>query len=208
MLLPLTILAFLIGSIPCGYLVGRFSGVDIREHGSGNIGATNANRVLGKSAGLTTLICDIFKGSLTAWIALAVGVVSPFDEARDFAAFMGFMALLGHCFSPFLNFKGGKGVATGLGAFMVVAPFQTAISVAVFAIVLKFGNYVSLASITAALTIPVLLILGIGDSDRTLTAISVLTTALIIYRHKTNILRLRDGGESKFKNNQAEPSAQ
>ncbi|MFN8390650.1 MAG: glycerol-3-phosphate 1-O-acyltransferase PlsY [Bdellovibrionota bacterium] len=198
--LPIAIIAFLLGSIPTGYLVGKLHGVDIRTQGSGNTGATNAVRVLGKKAGLITLFCDVFKGVVAVWLGyLFPNTVGPLSE-HDFAAALGVIALFGHCYSPFLNFKGGKGVATGCGVFWVVAPFQTSIAMAIFGMVLKATRYVSLSSICAAISIPLLLFFSQESANNRIVAIlASITAALIVLRHKDNIKRLSAGKEPKFK---------
>jgi acyl phosphate:glycerol-3-phosphate acyltransferase len=184
------IFAYLLGSIPFGVLLAKFKGVDLRQHGSGNIGATNVNRTLGKTAGILTLFGDCGKGYLAAWVA------GQLLEAQWGVAVAGLMAFLGHVFSIFLKFKGGKGVATGLGVFLYLIPGAGLSSIGVFAVSLAFTRYVSVSSILAAISIPWL---GIyfqapGPSIYVATAAAIITAI----RHHENIQRLVDGTESKF----------
>lgn len=183
-------LAYLLGSIPFGVMLAKFRRVDLRQHGSGNIGATNVARTLGKTAGILTLLGDCGKGYLAVWIA------GQLLEAQWAVAVAGLMAFLGHVFSIFLKFKGGKGVATGLGIFLYLIPWAGLTSIGVFAISLAFTRYVSVSSIVAAISIPWL---GIyfqapGPSIYVATAAAIITTL----RHRENIQRLVDGTESKF----------
>jgi len=189
-------LAFFIGSIPSGFIVGKIYGVDIRRHGSGNTGATNAGRILGKKAGLITLACDVIKGFLALMLA-SLFPMNIFPTNREFAAFLGICALFGHCFSPFLHFRGGKGVATGGGVFLALAPLQTAIALGLFAISLRWLRFVSLSSMIAAVTVPLLLVLSADESNRRLAPFAAICSMLIIYRHRANIARLRAGTEPR-----------
>ena len=194
----LLIAAFLIGSVPSGFLVGKLRGVDIREHGSGNVGATNAGRVMGKRAGFITLGCDVIKGIVALWLAS----FAPQDAllagttTRDLSAILGLTALVGHCYSPFLKFRGGKGVATGAGVFLMLAPVETSIALGIFAVLLKWKGYVSLSSCIAAASVPLLLWIG-PVSEPVVAGAATAAAALIIYRHKANIERLRAGKEPK-----------
>ncbi|MEO2083751.1 MAG: glycerol-3-phosphate 1-O-acyltransferase PlsY [Desulfurobacteriaceae bacterium] len=185
-------LSFLLGSIPFGYVVGRLQGVDVRKHGSGNIGATNVSRVLGKKWGAFVLILDSLKGAIPVLTCKLLG----FPE--ELQIFSGLSAVLGHCFSPFLKFRGGKGVATGLGAFLIISPQVTLVSLVVFLIVFFLTRYVSLSSITAALSYPVAFKLIERPSD--LSSLLVLVTAgIIVAKHHANIIRLLRGEEKKYK---------
>jgi glycerol-3-phosphate acyltransferase PlsY len=152
---------FVSGSIPFGLILGRARGIDIRDHGSGNIGATNVARVLGWKIGLLAFVLDVAKGLVP--VALAGIVMDTFGKpvvpTHDALAWLGVMTtpVLGHCFSPFLKFKGGKGVATGLGALVAVAPAMSLaglVGLCVFILVLRLTRYVSVSSIVAALSIP------------------------------------------------------
>lgn len=193
LLLPL---AFLLGSIPFGYLLFRWrTGGDIRRSGSGNIGATNVLRTAGKKLGILTLLLDAFKGWLALWLALHWG----HNPAVLVAACL-LLVIGGHIFSPWLQGRGGKGVATALGAFLALAPEALAGAVVVFLIVLAFWRYVSLASICACVALPLLLLISMhaGDIAPVIVAVAAAVAALVIYRHKANLGRLRQGTESRL----------
>ncbi len=184
------LLAYLMGSIPCGILVAKTKNINIREHGSGNIGATNIARTLGKKEGIITLLGDSLKGILALWLS------SFFLNSPSELAFIGFMAFSGHLFSIFLKFKGGKGVATGLGVFLYLTPFAALSAIIVFAITLLICRYVSLGSMLGALSLPTVgIILGV---HQTYIIAGFLTATLIIFKHRENISRLLEGTESKF----------
>ena len=182
--------AYLLGSIPFGVLLAKFRRVDLRQHGSGNIGATNVARTLGKTAGILTLLGDCGKGYLAVWVA---GLLL---EAQWGVAVAGLMAFLGHVFSVFLKFKGGKGVATGLGVFLYLMPGAGLSSIGVFVVSLAFTRYVSVSSILAAISIPWFGIYfgATGPSVYVATAAAIITAI----RHHENIQRLVDGKEAKF----------
>ncbi|SMO70916.1 acyl-phosphate glycerol-3-phosphate acyltransferase [Balnearium lithotrophicum] len=185
------LVSFLLGSIPFGYIVGRIKGVDVRKYGSGNIGATNVSRVLGKKYGALVLFLDALKGALPVLILKYSGF------SAELQVFSGLSAILGHCFSPFLSFRGGKGVATGLGAFLVISPKITLLAFTVFLIVFFTTRYVSLSSITAALSYPVLY--KILDKPSELSFIFVsLSSLVIVLKHYSNIKRLLKGEEKKY----------
>ena len=204
--LLLLLSSFIIGSIPTGYLIGRALGKDIRAEGSGNTGATNAARTLGKKAGVLTLVADTLKGALAALLPFFVkigqlkwGSASP-EDLIDIQSSLGFAAILGHCYSPFLKFKGGKGVATSLGVFLVVAPSTTLVAAVVFLVIVKLTSYVSLGSIAAVATFAILISSQFIQTFNGLTVfLSILTAGLIISRHKENIRRLINKTESKFR---------
>ena len=187
----LLICAYLLGSVPTGLLLARAFGVNIRESGSGNIGATNVYRTLGKKVGILTLVGDCLKGLIPVLIAKWLGLPDAWVAAIGLAAF------LGHVYTIFLGFKGGKGVATALGVFLGCAPLSLLGALAVFVLVLYKWRYVSAASIAAAAVIPVAVTLTTGRPE--LIAMSCLIAALVIFRHRENIARLRAGTESKFK---------
>ncbi len=183
-------LAYLLGSIPFGVVLAKLKRVDLRQHGSGNIGATNVSRTLGKTAGILTLLGDCGKGYLAVWIA------GQLLEAQWAVAVAGLMAFLGHVFSVFLKFKGGKGVATGLGVFLYLIPWAGLASIGVFAVFFIFTRYVSVSSLLAAISIPGF---GIyfqapGPSIYVATAATIITA----FRHRENIQRLVAGTEDKF----------
>ena len=186
---------FLIGSIPVGYLIARCKGVDIRRHGSGNVGATNVGRTLGKSAGIITLILDAAKGAIATLLPLYLYS----EQAPILAPTVGFCAILGHCFSPFLRFRGGKGVATSLGVFLILTPSAALAAVAVFAAVALSSGYVSLGSIIGAWAVPLTVALGEkGPGQLKLLLVGVASALLIAVKHRTNISRLRRREESRY----------
>jgi glycerol-3-phosphate acyltransferase PlsY len=194
-------LAYLLGSIPFGYLLVRLrGGGDVREAGSGGTGATNVTRRAGKAAGVLTLLLDALKGA--AAVLLARAVLGAGAEWWVCAAAVG--AVLGHVFPVWLRFHGGKGVATGLGVFLVLAPLATLCALAVFAAVVRTWRYVSLGSITAAVVLPpaVWTLGALGISDRAavpVLAVAALGAALIIFMHRANIGRLLRGEENRLK---------
>jgi len=185
------LLSFLLGSIPFGYLIGKLKGVDVRSYGSGNIGATNVSRVLGKKYGLFVLFLDALKGAAAVLIARAIGLPT---ECQVLA---GISAIAGHCFSPWLGFKGGKGVATALGAFLVISPKTTLVAFLIFLAVLLTTRYVSLSSITAALSYPLLYRVFEKPSSFSFIVVS-LGALLIVAKHRSNVKRLLKGEEKKF----------
>lgn len=192
----LSLLAYFSGSIPSGVWIGKtFKGIDIRTVGSKNSGATNAYRNLGAIYGIMTLVIDALKGYLPLLVASKMGV------SEKYIVVIGLIAILGHSFSCFLNFKGGKGVATSLGVFLFLAPKAIGIATLGFLIVVFFTRYVSLSSITAAIILPIMtMILPAKDGvDKfTLSILSVFIGIFVIYKHKTNITRLLNGTESKI----------
>lgn len=192
----LCLVAYFSGSIPSGVWIGKtFKGIDIREVGSKNSGATNAYRNLGAKFGIMTLVLDALKGYLPLMIASRVGVTSVW------IVIIGLVAILGHTFSCFLKFKGGKGVATSLGVFLFLAPEPILIATIGFLIVVFSTRYVSLSSITASIILPITVVLFPAKDGVDKLTLSVLTFAIgafIIYKHKTNISRLLNGTESKI----------
>lgn len=198
MLHPLTIclilVAFAIGSVPTGFLVARARGVDIRQVGSGNVGATNVKRTLGSKAGGLTLLGDCLKGAIAASLPFALMTT----DSLALAPFTGLAALIGHCFSPFLKFNGGKGVATGLGAFLVIAPLPALAAVIIFAATVKLLHYVSVASMAATAALALLISLNFGgDYHRSASFAAWGATAIVFLRHRPNIARLRAGVENR-----------
>ena len=186
----LLLCAYICGSIPFGILLAKKQSIDIREHGSGNIGATNVARTLGKKAGLLTLAGDILKG----W--LVVFLTSLWFEKPIVVALAGLAVFLGHLFSIFLKFKGGKGVATGLGVLSFIMPLPTLISTALFILCLNVSGYISLSSILAAITLPVM---GIYFKiSLPFIYLAVILALFTLQKHHVNILRLIEGTEPKF----------
>lgn len=193
------IIAYLLGAIPCGYILGRIKGVDLRAHGSGNIGATNASRVLGKRLGFITFALDLLKGALAVLLPtlIAKDAFSPL-ALLDLQPVLALAATLGHCTSPFLKFKGGKGVATAFGSFLIITPVPALLAIILFGMTFKLSRYVSLSSIIAATIFPVLVYIDIYRHYSEITwMMAVLTCALIISRHRENIRRLLAGTENK-----------
>jgi len=185
------LLAYLLGSIPFGYLLYRLrEGRDIRDTGSGNIGATNVFRAAGLAVAVATLLLDAAKGYLA--VSLAAHLTANSQPAQGLAAFL---VIAGHAFPIFLKFRGGKGVAPGLGAFLAIAPSAVLITMVIFVLVAIAWRYVSLASITAAAAFPFILAAG-GNVSPALLAAALLGAGLIIARHRSNIHRLRMGAES------------
>jgi glycerol-3-phosphate acyltransferase PlsY len=189
--LLLVVVAYLLGSIPTGLLLARAAGVDIRASGSGNIGATNVYRTLGRSVGVMTLIGDCLKGLLPVVVAGSLAFSPVWIAAVGLAAF------LGHVYTVFLGFKGGKGVATALGVFLGVAPLAVVGALAVFVAVVWKTRYISLGSITAAAVMPGLV--AVVDGRPVLVLMTVLIAALVVWKHRENIQRLRAGTENRFK---------
>ena len=186
----LCLLAYLCGSIPFGLLLAKTQNMDIREHGSGNIGATNVARTMGKKAGFITLAGDVLKGLLVVFIA------SQWFENTMVIALAGLAVFLGHLYSIFLKFKGGKGVATGLGILSFAMPLSTFCSAGVFAISLKVSGYVSLSSILAAISLP---LLGIFfKMPLPYIYLSTIVALFTLQKHHDNIVRLTQGTEANF----------
>jgi len=202
--LLIIVVAYLLGSIPVGYLIVRArGGVDVRKTGSGGTGATNVSRQAGKFAGVLTLLLDALKGSLAVLFAQwIVGGSSGTSTCLVAAAVVAVM--IGHCFPVWLGFRGGKGVATGLGAFLVIAPIAVALAAVVFLCIVVLTRYVSLASITATALIPFFMWLETRWTSSTVDLTARLSAglaaaALILFAHRANIARLVAGTESKFK---------
>jgi acyl phosphate:glycerol-3-phosphate acyltransferase len=185
--------SYLLGSIPTGYLAGRLRGLDIRSVGSGNIGATNVFRSLGKAAGIAGLALDAFKGFASCRFVPLLVSAAP-TEGLQIAA--GIAAILGHNYTCWLRFKGGKGIATSAGVLLGWLPMSLALVLALWVIVFALSRYVSLASIAAAIGLPFAVWLTHG-SVRMIT-IAALIGALAIYKHAANIQRLLQGTEHRF----------
>lgn len=182
--------AYLLGSVPTGYILGYLSGVDVRKAGSGNVGATNVARVAGKKLGVFTLIGDAAKGFLPVYLAQRLGFDATFVGLAALAAF------LGHLYPIFLKFSGGKGVATALGALLALAPAASGVLLLVFLAVALASRIVSLASIAAAAAAPVAVWL-FGFPAEVIAVVTAMAL-LIIWRHEKNIHRLLAGAEPKF----------
>jgi glycerol-3-phosphate acyltransferase PlsY len=197
-LVGLAIFAFFLGSIPFGMLFARARGIDIRAVGSGNIGATNVVRALGPKVGLTVFVLDVLKGYVPALLTKQVVTAQALGlEVQTLSMIMGVIAILGHMFSPFVGFKGGKGVATGFGAALGAIPGAALVGFAVISLTVAITRYVSLGSILAAISVPIFSILVFKDSSQ-LIPILVIMVLFIVWKHRANIERLRNGTESKF----------
>jgi glycerol-3-phosphate acyltransferase PlsY len=219
------IIAFLCGSVPFGLIIGRMNGVDIREHGSGNIGATNVWRTLGKKWGIPCFVLDVLKGLIPVFFAmnllrypgidhtkmlpLAASLYREVEQHRGqfLHVLCGLCAILGHNFSPWVRFKGGKGIATSAGVLMAVFPgVAILLLIGIWYLVFITSRYVSLASIIAAAALPILTVWGAwhhgkfadGSWNRSLLVFSFIAGIMAIYKHRSNIKRLLDGTESRF----------
>src|SRR5439155_25873340 len=196
--------SYLLGSIPFGYLAGQIAGIDVRKTGSGNIGATNVVRVLGKRYGYPVFALDVLKGFGAVKIAMLVAPAgrSPEWSSPEIVGILAAMSsILGHLYPPWLKFKGGKGVATSAGALLALTPVATLIGVAIWVIVFWLTRYVSLASITAAVVLPiVILVVSSQDQNKRkpLVYSSACVAAVVIWRHRSNLSRLMSGTEPRF----------
>ncbi len=213
MLIPLitaALIGYLLGSFPSGYLVARSKGINIFEHGSKNPGATNVRRVLGKGPGNLVFFLDLLKGAAaagwpillhvteTAPLGLSVGGITIYDP--NFATEMGvtglLAALIGHCFSCFTGFRGGKGVATSVGGILVLMPIVVLVGVVVWVITFYTSRYVSLASILAAIALPVAAYFL--HRSPLLLGLTIVIAVFVLLRHRANISRLLKGTENRF----------
>lgn len=194
-------LAYLLGSIPTGYLIGKyFRGIDIREHGSGSTGATNVLRTLGKTAGITVLVVDMVKGMLAVALVKAAYLYGALPLPLSWQAWLvvgaGLAAVIGHSKSIFLNFSGGKSVATSLGVLLVMSPWVALTTLASFLLVLAVSRIVSLSSITGAIAVTILMLLFQQPLPYVLFA--GLAGLYVIVRHRSNIQRLLAGTEPQL----------
>lgn len=218
------LLAFLLGSIPFGLLIAKAKGIDIRQHGSGNIGATNVLRVVGKKYGITCLILDALKGIIPTIIAISLirfvgmrnpmmlSALDPFSAefpmltAQIMQVVTGLCAILGHNYSPWVGFKGGKGIATSAGVLIAMMPAAIVILLIVWLLVFLISRYVSLASILTAAVLPPLTLWGSwyhgkiqdGTWNKPLFVFTIVIAVLAIWKHRSNIQRLRAGTENRF----------
>lgn len=185
------IIAYLLGAIPFAYFAGRYKGIDVRKHGSGNIGTTNAFRLLGAKLGILVLLGDALKGALAAWLGVLV-----FGPWGGIAA--GLLAMAGHSWNPFFGFKpSGKGVASGLGIIFVLMPKITLIALAVFIIIVFFTRYVSMGSVFAALTVGILVFV-FPDQPLANKVFGIVAVSVVVLRHRTNFQRVLNGTENRF----------
>jgi glycerol-3-phosphate acyltransferase PlsY len=188
--IALIVVAYLLGSVPTGYLLGSLAGIDVRKAGSGNVGATNVARVLGKGRGALTLAVDVGKG----WLALFLA--RHFELSLVGQVLVGTAVFLGHLYPIFLGFRGGKGVATALGVFLALAPAPTLVLMGIFAASIAATRIVSLASMIAAIVAP--LVFWVFAEPPPVVLMSGFIAAMITWRHRGNIQRLRAGTEPKF----------
>lgn len=191
--LLLVVAAYLTGAIPTSFIVGRTRGIDLRRHGSGNLGATNAFRVLGWKAATPIFMFDIAKGYFpTAFFPLWDGRPAP-----EWALAYGAAAIVGHVFSIYVGFRGGKGVATGAGVYLALAPLAVLVCLAVW-LALVFGTgYVSVGSIVAALTLPAVVYASRGPGP--VLWVGIALAAFVIFAHRSNVRRLLRGEENRFR---------
>jgi len=187
-------LAYLIGATPTSYIAGKLGkGIDLRQHGSNNLGATNVYRVLGWKYAIPVGVIDMLKG------AVPVVILGPWSNGPAwFTVALGLAAVLGHMFSPYVRFRGGKGVATAAGMFLALAPLAIGISLLIWILALWLSGYVSVASLTVAVLFPLWVRLTVPDQAYTFWA-SVVLALLIVYSHRPNIARLRQGTENRFR---------
>jgi glycerol-3-phosphate acyltransferase PlsY len=198
--IAIAVAAYFLGSIPMGYLLVRvFRRQDIRSVGSGNIGATNVLRFGGKGLGAATFLLDVLKGSAAVWLGGALGAwLMPALPLRSAEAVAALFAVLGHMFTCWLHFHGGKGVATGFGVFLVASPWAALAAIGVFAVVLALTRYVSLGSIVGSLSFPVFAwFFPPGPHPPAFFAVECIIALLIVVKHHTNIRRLIDGTEAR-----------
>ena len=203
--------AYLLGSIPTGYLVARAKGIDIRSVGSGNIGATNAMRALGKPAGVFVLLVDALKGYAACYAGIIIyansGPAAEIRSLADLSALIqqaqncviiaGVFAVLGHNYTCWLKFKGGKGIATSAGVYLALAPWALLIAAAVFLVALLATRYVSVGSISAAVALPAAVWI-LPPHNQLLGIVTTVLGILAIYKHKGNLRRLVAGTESRL----------
>jgi len=194
--------SYLLGSIPFGYLIGRIAGIDIRKVGSCNIGATNVVRVLGKRYGYAVFLLDFFKGfgAVKLWMLLAMRSPPDLSSPELFGIIAAVSGIVGHSYPPWLKFKGGKGVATSAGALLALTAVGGLIWFGIWIVIFWQTSYVSVASITAALLLPIviLVISWRSESAKVIFYFSVCAAAVVIWRHRSNLSRLMHGTEPRF----------
>lgn len=212
LLTTIIILSYLIGSIPTSLIISKTAkGIDIREHGSGNAGGTNVMRVLGWKHGVLVILLDALKGVLAVIVVARLHYGSiPFENATPFDDFTlvqiiaGISAVIGHIWTVFAGFKGGKGIATALGMLLMIVTVDMLIAIGVFILVVTFSRYVSLGSLAGAIAVPLTLIVreNIFHVDipnySTLLPFLIFTALLVIFTHRKNVLRLLNGSENKI----------
>lgn len=198
MLVVIVLLAYVLGSVPSAVWVGKyFYGVDVRDHGSGNAGATNVIRTLGKRPGIAVLLLDMLKGFAAVNLSWLTEYSSASSEWMGIRASLAIAAILGHIFPLFAGFRGGKGVATMTGTLLALNPMAALIAIIIFTLILSFTKYVSVSSMATALMLPVIFGAWFG-SGTALNLYSFAVAAIIIITHRKNIRRLMKGEENKF----------
>lgn len=195
----LIVLAYLVGSIPTAVWVSkRLFGIDIREHGSGNAGATNTFRILGPKAGTAVMLVDMMKG----FIAVKLAIFSPYgalstEQSVNLQVFLGLFAVVGHIFPIWAEFKGGKGIATLFGMILSIQPLVAVSMVGVFMLMLYITRYVSLSSITASIAFPLMIFFIFKEPELSYKIFAIATAFLVVLTHHKNINRIINGNESK-----------
>jgi len=191
-------MGYLLGSIPSGYLIGKsFKGIDIRDFGSGNIGFANALRVLGLFPGLMVLITDTGKGIIAVWIGYLISPLAGINPQIG-GGIAGLLAIIGHNWTIFLKFKGGKGVATTAGVFLSLTPLPFIFAVLVMVGVVGLTRYISLGSIISGCTLPLLIWLCVKDKEWFYVILSIMAAGFIVFKHRSNIKRLLKGEEIRL----------
>jgi acyl phosphate:glycerol-3-phosphate acyltransferase len=194
--------SYLLGSIPFGYLAGRIAGIDIRKCGSGNVGATNVIRTLGKGYGYPVFVADFLKGFGAVKVSMLIATRLPeWNSSEMFGIVAAISSVLGHSFPVWLHFKGGKGVATSAGAFFGLAPVAALVGAAVWIVTFAVTRYVSVASVAAAAALPVIILITTWlrqIAGKSLFYSSVCLAAVVIWRHRSNLSRLVHGTEARF----------
>jgi len=194
-------LAYILGSIPTAVWWGKaFYGVDVRQQGSGNSGATNTFRVLGRKAGIPVLLIDMLKGFLACklvWFGNQAGLAGSNDELL-LMVLLGMVAIIGHLYPVFAGFRGGKGVATSFGMVLALEPTAAGVALAVFLLVFGLSHYVSLGSLTAAFSFPIVTLLILQHDKMVMVVFSLVLACLVVLTHRKNIVRLLNGTENKI----------
>ncbi len=194
----LLIASYLLGGIPTGYIIGRIKGIDIRKFGSGNPGTANVYRILGKWPGIITFIVDFLKGFIPAYVAIKFFYLGAGHWWIPVTA--GGLAIAGHIWTPFLSFKGGKGVATASGVFMALLPLPTVGAFIFFSLAVAITHHISVGSITASVVLPILcFILNKNPEQKPFTIMAIVVCGIIFYTHIANIRRILKGQELSFK---------
>lgn len=193
--------SYLLGSIPFGYLAGKIGGIDIRKVGSGNIGATNVARALGKRYGYPVFVLDFLKGFGAVKISMSIATDTELCSPEMFGILAAFASVIGHSFPLWLKFRGGKGVATSAGALFGLMPLATLIAVAIWVLVFWFTRYVSVASLVTAVAVPLVILTMTRFNQihgNALFYSSLGIAAVVIWRHRSNFSRLMRGSEQRF----------